>query len=36
VFHNIRWAELAELARIDFLDGDLPLIEKLAREGLPR
>jgi 8-oxo-dGTP diphosphatase len=36
VFHDIRWAGLAELARIDFLDGDLPLIEKLAREGLPR
>lgn len=36
VFHDIRWAELAELKRMDFLDGDLPLIEKLARDGLPR
>jgi 8-oxo-dGTP diphosphatase len=36
VFHDIRWAELVELKRLDFLDGDLPLIEKLARDGLPR
>jgi 8-oxo-dGTP diphosphatase len=36
VFQNIRWAALAELDKIDFLDGDLPLIEKLAREGLPK
>jgi 8-oxo-dGTP diphosphatase len=30
VFHDIRWAGLEELKQFDFLDGDLPLIERLA------
>ena len=36
VFHDIRWAGLEELKQFDFLDGDLPLIEKLAGGGWPR
>jgi 8-oxo-dGTP diphosphatase len=35
VFQDIRWAEVARLAELDFLDGDLPLIERLAVQGLP-
>jgi 8-oxo-dGTP diphosphatase len=35
IFHEIRWAGLDELEQFDFLDGDLPLIERLARDGLP-
>ena len=35
VFQDIRWAEVARLAELDFLDGDLPLIERLAAQGLP-
>ena len=30
VFQQIAWVELAELAQLDFLEGDKPLIEKLA------
>lgn len=29
-FHQIAWVELAELSQLDFLDGDKPLIDKLA------
>ncbi|SRR5581483_41885 len=35
IFEDIRWAEAKELRQFDFLDGDLPLIEKIAVEGLP-
>jgi 8-oxo-dGTP diphosphatase len=35
VFHDIRWAGLEELKKFDFLDGDLPLIERLAGGELP-
>jgi 8-oxo-dGTP diphosphatase len=35
VFHDVRWAGLGELKQFDFLDGDRPLIERLARDGLP-
>jgi len=35
VFHDIRWAGLEELKQFDFLDGDLPLIERLAGGELP-
>lgn len=35
VFQDIRWAEISRLAEFDFLDGDLPLIERLAVQGLP-
>ena len=30
VFQQIRWVSIAELPRIDFLDGDLPLVQKLV------
>ena len=33
VFQRIEWLELSELARRDFLDGDLPLIKKLIETG---
>lgn len=36
VFHQIRWAEPEELKKLDFLDGDLPLIDRLLSQGLPR
>ncbi len=36
VFQEIRWARLDELKQFDFLDGDLPLIEKLMADGLPQ
>jgi 8-oxo-dGTP diphosphatase len=29
-FQQIAWVELANLAKLDFLDGDKPLIDKLA------
>lgn len=29
VFHSLQWARVEELDQFDFLDGDLPLIEKL-------
>lgn len=35
VFHDVRWAGLEELTQFDFLDGDLPLIERLVSHGLP-
>lgn len=35
VFHDIRWAGAGELSGFDFLDGDLPLIEKIVGEGIP-
>ena len=35
VFSQIRWAESAELATLDFLDGDLPLIKRLLSNELP-
>lgn len=36
VFHDVRWAGLEELKQFDFLDGDLPLIERLVGNGLPQ
>jgi 8-oxo-dGTP diphosphatase len=36
VFHDVRWARLEELKQFDFLDGDLPLIERLVGNGLPQ
>ena len=36
VFHDVRWARLEELGTFDFLDGDLPLIERLVSNGLPQ
>ncbi|HEY1372377.1 MAG TPA: (deoxy)nucleoside triphosphate pyrophosphohydrolase [Candidatus Binatia bacterium] len=35
IFEDIRWAEAKELRKFDFLDGDLPLLDKIAAEGLP-
>lgn len=35
IFEDIRWAEVKELRQFDFLDGDLPLLDKIATEGLP-
>lgn len=36
VFRQILWVEIQRLNELDFLDGDLPLIEKLTRrERLP-
>ncbi|HEY1268026.1 MAG TPA: (deoxy)nucleoside triphosphate pyrophosphohydrolase [Candidatus Binatia bacterium] len=35
IFEDIRWAEAKELSQFDFLDGDLPLLDKIAAEGLP-
>jgi len=34
-FAEIRWVEIAELDRLDFLDADRALIERLAGGGLP-
>ncbi len=31
VFQQIRWVRVAELPRLDFLEGDLPLIAKLVQ-----
>jgi 8-oxo-dGTP diphosphatase len=36
VFHDVRWVALQELPQMDFLDGDLPLIEMLVGNGLPQ
>jgi 8-oxo-dGTP diphosphatase len=36
VFQDVRWARLEELKQFDFLDGDLPLIERLVGNGLPQ
>ncbi len=36
VFHDVRWVALQELPQLDFLDGDLPLIERLVSNGLPQ
>jgi 8-oxo-dGTP diphosphatase len=33
VFHQIRWVQLSELAGMDFLDGDRPLVAKLIECG---
>lgn len=33
-FHRLRWAQVEELKRLDFLEGDLPLIEKIFRHEL--
>ncbi len=32
VFQQIDWVDIRELGRLDFLDGDLPLIRKLMRQ----
>lgn len=34
VFNQIRWAESEELTTLDFLEGDLPLIDRLLNGGL--
>jgi len=34
VFQRILWIEVQRLKELDFLEGDLPLIEKLARQEL--
>ena len=35
VFQRISWVEIVDLAQLDFLEGDLPLIQKLmSSEGL--
>ena len=34
VFQQILWIEVQRLKELDFLEGDLPLIEKLARREL--
>ena len=34
VFSQIRWLEPEELTALDFLDGDLPLIDRLVNGGL--
>jgi len=34
VFQQILWIEVHRLKELDFLEGDLPLIEKLARQEL--
>jgi 8-oxo-dGTP diphosphatase len=36
VFRDIRWTKLQELKTFDFLDGDLPLIDRLVGDGVPR
>lgn len=33
-FHRLLWVEVQELKELDFLEGDLPLIEKLIRQEL--
>lgn len=35
VFEQIAWSKLTDLIRFDFLDGDLPLVQQLARGGFP-
>lgn len=34
VFREILWVEIPQLKELDFLEGDLPLIEKLMRQEL--
>lgn len=36
IFQDVRWVATTELKQYDFLDGDLPLIEKLSAQGLPQ
>lgn len=33
-FQQLLWVKVQELGKLDFLEGDLPLIEKLARQEL--
>jgi 8-oxo-dGTP diphosphatase len=33
-FHRLLWAQVEKLPTIDFLEGDLPLIEKIVRREL--
>jgi 8-oxo-dGTP diphosphatase len=33
VFQRIKWVSAEKLARLDFLDGDLPIVQKLAALG---
>ena len=33
VFEQICWTKLADLERLDFLDGDWPIVRRLARDG---
>ncbi|HKA34774.1 MAG TPA: (deoxy)nucleoside triphosphate pyrophosphohydrolase [Candidatus Binatia bacterium] len=35
IFEDIRWAEPKNLPQFDFLEGDLPLIGRIATEGMP-
>ncbi len=32
-FHRFLWVEIQGLKELDFLDGDLPLIEKIINQG---
>lgn len=34
VFHRIEWMMLDQLIQLDFLEGDLPLLAKLAQDGV--
>jgi len=34
VFHRLLWVEIQELGKLDFLEGDRPLIEKLLNHEL--
>lgn len=36
VFQQIRWVEIRQLKELDFLAGDLPLVENLVRQELIR
>jgi hypothetical protein len=33
IFEQISWCKLADLAQLDFLEGDRPVIQKLLTEG---
>lgn len=33
IFKQISWRKLADLAQLDFLEGDLPIIQKLLLDG---
>jgi 8-oxo-dGTP diphosphatase len=34
VFERILWTQLAQLERLDFLEGDLPIVQRLAKDGV--
>ena len=33
IFHRIAWVRLDQLKSLDFLEGDIPLLDKLAADG---